>query len=492
MGRQARQCLRAVLIATVVFRVALPLHYVQASAPESVVINELAWAGTTANANAEWIELYNGSAASISLASWTLSAADGTPSITLSGTIAAGGYFVLERTADTSIADITAGQVYTGALSNTGEQLTLRNAAGTVMDTANGDGGGWPAGSATGFFSMERINPLAEDADSNWVANNGTTRNGTDSGGNSVNGTPGAANSGLQLPTSTPTATATATQTATQTQTPSATASQTATQTQTPSATSAATATFTPTATPSQTATHTPTSTLTPTATATAVPALSVVINELAWAGTAASLNDEWMELYVPGAASINLAGWTLSDGGDINITLSGTIAAGGFVLLERTDDTSVGNLAADQIYTGTLNNTGETLTLKDANGNTVDTANLSGGAWPAGSVSSYFTMERINPLAADSAANWVANNGTTRNGTDANGTALNGTAGAANSGLSLPTSTPTASITHTQTLTPECHPPKTYAGHTRRMPVPDTYSNLRQEMQWLFMAAIS
>ncbi|GBL19630.1 hypothetical protein EMGBS3_13360, partial [Anaerolineaceae bacterium] len=128
---------------------------------------------------------------------------------------------------------------------------------------------------------------------------------------------------------------------------------------------------------------------------------------------------------------------------GDISITLTGTIAAGGFVLLERTDDTSVGNLAANQIYTGTLSNTGETLTLKDANGNTVDTANLAGGSWPAGSVSSYFTMERINPLAADSAANWVANNGATRSGTDANGTALNGTAGSANSGLSLPTSTP-------------------------------------------------
>ena len=105
MGRRARQCVSAMLIATAVFGVALPLHYVQASAPESVVINELAWAGTTANANAEWIELYNGSAASISLANWTLSAADGTPSITLSGTIAAG------------------------------EQLTLRNASGTAMDT---------------------------------------------------------------------------------------------------------------------------------------------------------------------------------------------------------------------------------------------------------------------------------------------------------------------------------------------------------------------
>ncbi len=30
-----------------------------ASVPESAVINELAWAGTTAKANAEWIELYN-------------------------------------------------------------------------------------------------------------------------------------------------------------------------------------------------------------------------------------------------------------------------------------------------------------------------------------------------------------------------------------------------------------------------------------------------
>jgi len=58
----------------------------------------------------------------------------------------------------------------------------------------------------------------------------------------------------------------------------------------------AAKPTFTPTATASQINTRTPTSTLTPTA----VPALTVVINELAWAGTAATLNDEWLELYVP------------------------------------------------------------------------------------------------------------------------------------------------------------------------------------------------
>ena len=33
--------------------------------------------------------------------------------------------------------------------------------------------------------------------------------------------------------------------------------------------------------------------------------------------------------------------------------------------------------------------------------------------------------MERINPLAADSAANWAANNGATRSGTDADGTVV-------------------------------------------------------------------
>ena len=94
-----------------------------------VVINEIAWAGTQANANAEWIELYNSTSADIDLSGWTLTATDGTPNIALSGTISAGAYFLLERSADTAISDIPADLIYTGALANTGETLQLRDAA---------------------------------------------------------------------------------------------------------------------------------------------------------------------------------------------------------------------------------------------------------------------------------------------------------------------------------------------------------------------------
>ncbi|MBI4771237.1 MAG: lamin tail domain-containing protein, partial [Chloroflexi bacterium] len=73
--------------------------------------------------------------------------------------------------------------------------------------------------------------------------------------------------------------------------------------------------------------------------TASPVPALTVVINEVAWAGTDASSADEWIELYNPGASPVALAGWQLSDGGDLNITFpaGAVIEAGGFFLLERT-----------------------------------------------------------------------------------------------------------------------------------------------------------
>ena len=46
----------------------------------------------------------------------------------------------------------------------------------------------------------------------------------------------------------------------------------------------------------------------------------------------------------------------------NINISLEGTISAHGFFLLERTDDATVANIDADQIYAGGLNNNGENL----------------------------------------------------------------------------------------------------------------------------------
>lgn len=170
-----------------------------AANPLEVVISEVAWAGTDANAADEWIELRNNTSSPITLTGWTLVAADGTPNIALTGVITANGYFLLERTDDNTVSDIPADQIYTGALGNGGETLTLRDDSLNVIDTANADGGGWPGGTTgTGsppYASMERLDLTVADSDANWGTNDGLTRNGLDADGNPLNGTPKAANS---------------------------------------------------------------------------------------------------------------------------------------------------------------------------------------------------------------------------------------------------------------------------------------------------------
>ena len=181
-----------------------PAEPLASASPGDVVINEVAWMGTGASHTAdEWIELYNTTNQPITLTNWHL-VDDDYMNITLSGVISAGGYYLLERTDDTVITDVVAdwtGSFGIGGLSNVGEILTLTNEIGVVIDTANGNGGGWPAGSASpDYSSMERINPYASDTGANWASNDGLTRNGLDANGDPINGTPRAKNSAYAIP----------------------------------------------------------------------------------------------------------------------------------------------------------------------------------------------------------------------------------------------------------------------------------------------------
>ncbi|MBK8823290.1 MAG: DUF11 domain-containing protein [Anaerolineales bacterium] len=165
----------------------------------SIIINEVAWAGTAASPADEWIELYNPSSASISIADWTLKSASGSINITLSGTIKAGEYFLLERDNNFTVSDIAADQIYTGALSDDGEILILSDGIGVsanVIDTANNENGGtWPKGSsASPFGSMERQGTTL-DADKTWVTNIGNPKNGLDANSGLIYGTPRKVNS---------------------------------------------------------------------------------------------------------------------------------------------------------------------------------------------------------------------------------------------------------------------------------------------------------
>jgi len=168
-----------------------------------VVINEVAWAGTD-------------------LTGWTLLATDGAPSITLSGTVPAQGYFLLERSGDDTVKNVAADQIYSGALSNSGEILELKNSSAQLLDAANSNGGGWPGGDSSAKKSMERIDPLLFDTDDNWATNNGTTINGTDATDNPILGTPKAINSTPNVsPSPTPSESVSPTPTVTVSPTPS-------------------------------------------------------------------------------------------------------------------------------------------------------------------------------------------------------------------------------------------------------------------------------
>jgi len=176
-----------------------------------------------------------------------------------------------------------------------------------------------------------------------------------------------------------------------------------------------------------------------------------VVINEIAWAGTAASAADEWIELYNPTTDAIDLTGWTLrwddkiihfgdsEDGSNTIEVFNTTILARGYYLLERTDNDVIVNVDADLTYGGVLRNGGESLALYDSQGNLVDTANAGAASgWIAGADANgevpFASMERIDPRATDTPENWAGNNGLTRTGVDAAGGPINGTPKARNS----------------------------------------------------------
>ena len=105
-----------------------------------VILSEIAWMGTDEDANNEWIEIYNLSSTEADVTGWTLTDG-GAISITLAGVLPPHGVGVLERTDDNTLPG-PAFMMYTGALSNDGGTLTLRDPSGTIADQAVG-GAGW-------------------------------------------------------------------------------------------------------------------------------------------------------------------------------------------------------------------------------------------------------------------------------------------------------------------------------------------------------------
>lgn len=133
-----------------------------------------------------------------------------------------------------------------------------------------------------------------------------------------------------------------------------------------------------------------------------------VVINEIAWMGSVDSSTDEWLELYNDSDTAIDLTGWKITDDATSDYLITaGTIPSKGYFLIEDNEN-AVKNIAADIVINLSLANTGDSLVLKDGNGDIVDTVNGTGGAWYGGNSTTGATMERKLVVGADSKDNWM------------------------------------------------------------------------------------
>jgi PKD repeat protein len=169
----------------VFFLLGLPL-LVSASS-SAVVINEVMWDGV------EYVELLNTTADSVDLTDWSLTRQQAGGEVKLlvlfdeEDVIAGGAYFLIEKSEDAT--EVSADKITSlTTLVNTGEQVTLLDGAGAVVDRANRLGM-WYAGdnTATGT-AMERTSTAAVGTEAeSWHTSTGTV------GGRA--GTPGEQNS---------------------------------------------------------------------------------------------------------------------------------------------------------------------------------------------------------------------------------------------------------------------------------------------------------
>ena len=379
-----------------------------------VIVNEIAWMGTNNSYTDEWIELKNISENTISLNNWQLLDKDLNIQIIFNAQdfIAPNEFYILERTNDDSAPDIVADKIYSGNLSNENESLRLFNENCDLIDHALAEPD-WPAGDNSEKRTMER------SADLSWHTFSREQFSG-------ILGTPKAKNSEPAEP---------------EEQEPSDYDNQ-------QDCENAGYYWYDEICNSEQEVIlvcadyNNETDCLNESCywyseicnqeqeeQEQSFSLLDVVINEIAWMGTQFSSNDEWIELYNNTDQNIDLNNWTIKSKDETpNIVLTGVILSNSFYLLERTDDSAISDILADQIYTGALGNEGEYLELRDAQNNLIDEVDCAND-WFAGDNENKTTMERIDTLSAGSnIENWANNAQEIKNGLDAESNPINGT----------------------------------------------------------------
>lgn len=346
----------------------------QSPSHQKIIINEVAWMGTTNSANDEWIELKNISQANVDISGWQLLDKDEQIKIIFpaGSRIPAAGFYLLERNED-AVPNIKADILYTGNLKNSDEGIRLFDANCNLVDEVLANPN-WPAGDNSTKKTMERGTNL------DWYTSN------------VINGTPKKENSPAP-PISKSKNQNLSTSTAAETN-----LGETADNLE--SSDAAASSNTQPTLCSQENLGQS---------------SQIILINEVAWAGISSDkTTKEWIELKNNTSQIIDLNGWQLVNKSatiKIFFNVNDKMPAAGYFLLERSSDETVTGIKAEKIFSGAVKNSDESLRLFDQNCRLVDEV-LANPNWPAGGASpDYRSAERTSNLS------WQTYSGSAVNG---------------------------------------------------------------------------
>ncbi|MEO0404508.1 MAG: lamin tail domain-containing protein, partial [Bacteroidota bacterium] len=302
----------------------------------AIVINEIHYNGNDGagfpDTGVEFLEIYNNDAVSVDLSDWTL---NGVTFTFAAGTmIAPDEYMVIALDPTNAIFTGATYQLFqfSGALTNGGELVQILDNNGIVVDEVTyDDGGAWPTAPDGAGPSLELINVDFDNNDGNsWCGTGGD------------NGTPGMVNScaaadifGCTDPTA---------------------------------------------------LNYNPAATADDGSCVFSVPA--IVINELHYNPCTAQGDDttyEFLELYNNEGSTVDLSGWSFSDGVEFTFPMGSSIAADEYIIVCVDATAYSGNgYQVFQWTSGGLGNTSELVALVDDSGSLVDQVTYSDSApWP-------------------------------------------------------------------------------------------------------------
>ncbi|MFT5855106.1 MAG: hypothetical protein ACI8XO_002354, partial [Verrucomicrobiales bacterium] len=136
-----------------------------------------------------------------------------------------------------------------------------------------------------------------------------------------------------------------------------------------------------------------------------------VVINEIHFDPTDGSLPGEFIELYNPSSAPVNLSQWFFEDGVGFTFPADANIPAGGYLVVAQDPVTALALYGVNAVgpWTGKLSGDGDKLTLRDATGQLIDTVDYKVEfPWPIASGGDGGSMELLHPsLDNDLGSSW-------------------------------------------------------------------------------------